>query len=384
MAYDEDDVPPRRQKRKPKGKSRKRSSDSFKQMKAIIAGAVGCFVIFLLWSLAPILGGGWLAKGTPLDPVVRAKAAADREVDQRQEKAVRDSIESFVKKFGSGKHVTVTFSNVRDESQETITYLRRRVRRVAAFDYDQDLKRANAETQANHQRGQQAAKAELEARQAAAVERAKGARFLTQPIPFTQEFKYNIASTNLPATSVIDGSRRNGRVVFGAWPVIDLSQFVARLGFGSQASIDQVNRTVTIRLDLPSPLPDPDVEDLEVEFGKGTAVVIRITGTVNNQSSTAMEFIAKQVAQATLPGPMGSTSGEKTVNYYRHNVVRSGGECSATVFWISDTEYKAVVAPVTDIQQVADRIDFGKSEQIDVTSRTFTVRAQLPPQYSPQ
>lgn len=392
MAYDDDDVPPRRQKRKSKGKSRKRSSDAFKQMRTIIAGAVGCLVIFLLWSLAPVLGGGWLAKGTPLDPVVRAKAAADREVDQRGEKAFRHSIDSFVQRFGSGKHVTVTFSNVRDESKETVKYLRHRVRRAAAFDYQQELKRASEVTRANHQQARQVAEAKVAARQAEAAARAKDSPFGRGPMPGFETFEYNMAGTNLPTTSVIDGSRRNGRVAFGALPVIDLSQFVTRLGFGSQASIDQANRTVTIRLDLPSPLPDPDVEEIELKYGKGTTLMISITGDVNQGGSAALEFLAKQVSRAAFPdtkGPTGSESGstkngDTYEQFYKHLVSRSGGECSTTVFWVSDIEYKAVVAPVTDIQQVADRIDFGKADQVDVTSRTFTVRVQLPPQSAPQ
>ena len=231
MADSDEEIRPRRKtKGKNKGKVKKRQSGSF-PLSWFIAGGAGCVVLFLVWSLLPIMGGGWLAKGTPLDPAVRAKAAEEvqkaaeeLQKDKEREKSVQVVIDSFVRRQGRSSHVTVVFENVRSDSDDVYNYLYQKVLKASWFDFKQELKREQAELLAN----------------------------IRKPSPQMAAGPPKM----FPPPHILLASRRNSRIKLVVFSVLDLNQFVSRLELGENAKIDAGNRTVTLRLNLPNPLPE--------------------------------------------------------------------------------------------------------------------------------
>jgi hypothetical protein len=344
----------------------------------MIAGAGGLFVLFIVWSLAPVMGGGWLAKGTPLDPKVRAKAAAALRDAKDQEALLKNLAESFSKMWGPGKYAKVIFTNVPDGSPEVQEYLRRKVERTAQFDFEQDVTRAKQVTKSSFDQARQAKEAEMEARNQKylqEVQASRGGRGAMTPFrpPGLETFEYRAGATTLPHPQTTAGLYYRGKAAFLATPVLDLNSFATRLKLGN-AQIDAANRTVTVRVSLP-PMLDADVDELNELFGHESVVIVDMTGLQGSKSDKNKEF-AIWANELILGGQAAGTSSTSSENYFYSTLVRGDKTSSARMKWLAEGRYRLVAGPVKDMDEFAKQIKFGAIEKINPKSRIITVQAK--------
>jgi hypothetical protein len=353
MTMDDDDRPRRRSQGRKKGRAKKKKTDT-SYAGWILGGVGGLVALFLIWSAIPVAGGGWLIKGTPLDPVVRAQAAAKREADKALEKHVTWLAEIFVKEHGNNQHAIVIVETGRADTPEFVNYLNRRMSRAA----DRDAEEEREQFQKDPRKHLEVMHARMDA---------------TMKPGFRPP----------PMRIVHRGPHANGRAKYLVTALPDLNKFVTQFGKVASSTVDPAKRTITLKLNLPRTITNYEALEIEETYGKDVAIVanVTLTGADNVEKQEVLKYLSNHAARAALPE---TTTGSVNAGYsYSANMMYMttlhNGEkrylASASVS--SDGKYQLVIAPVDDINQYLPRIDFGQA-QLASTPRTLNIQVALP------
>lgn len=353
MTMDDDDRPRRRSQGRKKGRAKKRKTDA--SYVGWILGGVGALVaLFLIWSAIPVAGGGWLIKGTPLDPAVRAKAAAKREADTKLDKLLTLLTEITVKEHGNNQHAIVIVETGQSDTPELVNYLNRRINRTA----DADAKEEREQIQNNPHKQFETFKEQFDAR-------------------LKPGFKPP------PMRVVHIGPHANGRAKYLVTALPDLNKFVTQFGKVASSSINPATRTITLKLNLPRTITNYDALEVEDTYGKDVAVVanVTVTGADNVEKDVVLQYLSNRAVRAALPA--NATNPEAAAYEYAANTMhmttlrddKQRYLASATAK--SDGKYQIVIAPVNDINQYLPRIDFGQA-QLAKSPRTLNIQVALP------
>lgn len=365
---DDADIRPRRKKRLAK---RKKSVDpAALYFRWTIIGSVAGLALFVVWCIVPVAGGGWLIKGTALDPQVRAKVAAERARQKAEEEALQQQIASYANMAGKGQHVVVEFENISSPNDELTEYLRRRVLRTARIDFNVEMQRAGQVTHANRERARSVKEAELQAKEAeyARQQRPQFAR------PNNDRFfEYQVERNRLGEPFVKLMGTPKGRIVFVVLYLADIQRFASQLRFPDNKITD---RTITIRAPLSSPPPDPDVEELEEEYGQGTCVTVHIAGLEPTELGPLAEKIYAAVIDVNILGRSATWGQDYYTITKTDGTVASKRFSTVNVKFISKGTYRIYFAPISDLEQLVKTLPFETVEKVDPQARTIIIQAK--------
>jgi hypothetical protein len=353
MTMDDDDRPRRRSQGRKKGRAKKRKADT-SYVGWILGGIGGLVALFLIWSAIPVAGGGWLIKGTPLDPVVRAKVAAKREADKQLDKHVTWLAENFVKVHGNDQHAIVIVETGRADAPEFVNYLNRRINRTAGADAEEEQEQ---------------------------IRKNPRKHFETFKEQFDARLKPGYKPP--PMRLVHFGPHVDGRAKYLVTAVPDLNKFVTQFGKVASSTIDPAKRTITLKLNLPRTITNYDALEAEDTYGKDVAIVanVTVTGADNVEKDVVLQYLSNHAARAAVPESTVDSvaAGFSYSANTMHMTTLSNGDqrylASATAK--SDGKYQLVIAPVDDINQYLPRIDFGQAE-LASTPRTLNIQVALP------
>lgn len=249
------------------------------------------------------------------------------------------------KKFGEDKVATVIIKKAAGDPTAIERYLGRKLFRAAYQDYKSLAGRPS---------------------QAQSSERAKQEAFVRanqQPDfgpPFVQ-FRYKLISSEVPYPRVTTVSKAGGTFIYHVAPVTSLEQFASRCEIGESPMIDHVARTITVEAQLPTPITDPDVEELYLQFGRESVAKIRVLDA-NGQKDAVLYFLESQTA---LLDPS-------------VNLAVAGGKS------LGPGKFELFVAPVVDLRAFADRVNYGTLNDIESTVRMITIDAKIPKDLQPR
>jgi hypothetical protein len=268
-------------------------------------------------------------------------AAYEARMDRGRMQNAETQRAEMAKKVGADKVVTVIITGVPGDPAAAHKYLNRKLFRAAYHDYKEAASRAQAQTEQNKEQAKQQALAQAQ-----------------QPGgfgPMFVHFRYQQVDSDLPYPQIISGSKANGTFIYHASPVLGLEPFAARFDIGEKRMIDHGSRTVTIEAQLPNPVPDPDVEELYLQYGRDAVARIHVKGATGDQDRVTyyLETQTTQLDPAT-------------------NLAVAGLKMTAP------GEYDLFVAPVSDLAVFAARIGYGTVAETDPAIRVITVDAKLP------
>jgi hypothetical protein len=291
-------------------------------------------------------------------PTAAPVAAADRQAayDERLEaergkRGLSDKTQ-FEQQYGRDKTATITITGLTGDAAALDYYINRKLFKAAWADYDAAAKRAQAQNEANKQAAEQ--KAVQEHKQ-------QWGDFGSGMI----WYRYQPVNCDLPYPTIKKGTRAEGTFVYYVAPVLNLDEFSRRFDIGRVTSIDQAGRALQLQSLLPDPVPDIDLEELLINHGKDNVAKIVVTGATQEKERVSW-FLEKQAARLHP---------STTLELVGPKMTKVG-------------EFEMFVGPASDLEALANRIDFGKAANVDPATRTITVQAalpaELPPRPSPQ
>lgn len=362
---DDDDRPRKRSNRK----SKANSGGNPAVLVAVLGGgglvaAIAIFGLMSLFNSKPLLpppspdNGQYpaVAGTTPGVPATIATtpeqnaanaAAYEARLERDRQKSAENQKAEMQQRFGPDKVVTVVIKNVPGDPVAADKYLNRKLFRAAYHDYKEAASRAQAQTEQNKEQAKQQAIAQAQ-----------------QQGPFGPMFvhyRYKQVNSDLPYPQIVSGTKANGTFVYHAAPVIAIDQFAGRFEIGEKRFIDPGSRTVTVEAQLPNPVPDPDVEELYLQYGRESVAKIRVKGA-KGQTDSVTYYLESQTKKSD-PAATLAIAGIKPLG--------SG-------------DYELFVAPVTDLQVFAERLGYGSVGGVEPTTRVITIEAALPDDLPPR
>lgn len=287
-------------------------------------------------------------------PTTAPVAAADRQAayDERLEaergkRGLSDKTQ-FEQQFGRDKTATITITGLTGDAAALDYYINRKLFKAAWADYDAAAKRAQAQNEANKQAAEQRAVQE---------HKQQWGDFG----PSTIWYRYQPVKCDLPYPTIKKGTRAEGTFVYYVAPVLNLDEFSRRFDIGRVTGIDQAGRALQLQSLLPDPVPDIDLEELLINHGKDNVAKIVVTGATQEKERVAW-FLEKQAARLHP---------STTLELVGPKMTKVG-------------EFEMFVGPATDLEALANRIDFGKGANVDPATRTITVQAALPADLPPR
>ena len=264
-------------------------------------------------------------------------------LDQSRAQRLQEHQSDFFTSHGKDKSVEVVVTGVSGDPAAASTYLRKKLFKAAYEDYANASSKAKQQTQANQKA----------AAEAAVTEHTKtwGEGFG----PSWVHYQFKVVESDLSYPSIEAGASGGGTYTFYASPVLDLNAFAKRFDVGQATSVDSANRKVTIQAQLPTPIPDFDVEELIIQHGADNVATLVVTNAAGDERAVGA-YLGRQATQL-----------DPKINLY---VVGPKP--------ISRDSYEMTVAPVGDLQVFSDRIRFGRITALDPTRRSVTVAAELP------
>lgn len=274
-------------------------------------------------------------------------AAYEARLERDRLKSAENQKAEMQKRFGADKVVTVIIKNVPGDPVAADKYLNRKLFRAAYHDYKEAASRAQAQTEQNKEQAKQ---------QAIAQAQQQG------PFgPMFVHFRYKQVNSDLPYPQIVSGSKANGTFIYHAAPVVAIDQFVGRFEIGERRAIDPGSRTVTVEAQLPNPVPDPDVEELYLQYGRESVAKIRVKGA-KGQPDSVTYYLESQTKKSDAAATL-AVAGMKPLG--------SG-------------DYELFVAPVADLQVFAERLGYGTVGGVEETTRVITIEAALPDDLPPR
>ncbi|MEQ9407028.1 MAG: hypothetical protein RIK87_04850 [Fuerstiella sp.] len=325
----------------------------------IVVGVVVCIAAGVFFGMQMMSGGGaatgsGLADGSTgtAGPGVTADDLTDEQKAQKQA-AYEASLEqqrlaksgeekaSLVRRYGDGKVVTIVISGVVGETAAANKYLNRKVFRAAYKEYEAGRKQAADRTESNRKAAEQ---------QAVADHKSTWGDFG----PTFVSYRYELVDSDVPYPRIVNGGRLENTFTFHAAPASNPQEFAQRLGLGTVTSIN--GREIHVQAQLPTPIPDPDVEELALQYGLDQVVQVNVTG---------------------------ATGDPKLVQLYLENeTIRSGADGKrlslVAMKALGNGEFQFSVAPVPNAQVFGESLRWGSLQSGDPSGRTVTIAAQLP------
>lgn len=356
---DDDDDRPRRKPRR-KGQAKSQEGNPLLLVGLIGGGLIVAVVVVIGVMSAfrtrpippppgtdPTIAIAGTTPGVPatVQPTAEQNAANAAAYEARMERGRMQNAETqraeMAQKVGADKVVTVIVKGVPGDPVAADKYLNRKLFRAVYHDYKEAASRAQAQTEQNKEQAKQQALAQAQ-----------------QPGgfgPMFVHFRYQQVDSDLPYPRIIAGSKANGTFIYHASPVLGLEPFAARFDIGEKRTIDHGSRTVTIEAQLPNPVPDPDVEELYLQYGRDAVARIHIKGATGELDRVTyyLETETTKLDPAT-------------------NLAVAGLKMTAP------GEYDLFVAPVSDLAVFAARINYGTVAETDPAIRVITVDAKLP------
>ncbi len=319
---------------------RKEASDDNPILQAGLVGG-GLFVVAMvvyglstLFSSKPLLA----PPGPENSPIVTGPVVAAAPVQQNSANSVRTERErvkpveqqkdELQKKFGADRIVTVIVKNATGDSATTDRYLNRKLFRAAYSDY----KAASSGEPASDQTKVHAL--------------------------FDSQFvrgQYKQLNSRLAYPQIFPSARAKSSLTYYVVPVVDPDGFASRIGLGGTPIVDSETRAITVEAELPSPIPDPDIDELGLQYGPETVAKIRVN-SAKGPADNVRYYLEWQTALAE-PSGMLAMIGTKG---------------------LGPGNFELSVAPVSDLQAFASRIGYGTVAMIEPKSRTITIDANLP------
>ncbi|QDU43710.1 hypothetical protein Mal52_21860 [Symmachiella dynata] len=348
------------------GSSRPRSSSgggaSVDKRVLLIGGIVGGFVLLL--GIGTIIGmvvssrnraeERIAVEGEPglSDEGIAAEDLSDEEKAKRQEtyqaslkkrrqaRGDRDK-KALISNFGKEKVATVVINNVVGDTAAANRYLNRKIFRAAYSIYAGAQERASQQTKQNKDAAAQKALQEHKKQWGKA-----GPGFV--------RFEYKVIRSDLPYPRVLNMGRQDNTFTFLVGPAINLREFAEQIGVGSVSDVQ--GREIHIRAQLPTPIPDPDIEELVLQHGDEKVVRVEVHGAEGSP-----ELVQLYLQNQT-------------------EALDNGGNKLSLVAMeaLGNGRYQFVVAPVENAQVFAESLDWGQPENVDADAGLVTIAAQLP------
>lgn len=248
---------------------------------------------------------------------------------------------SLTASFGQDKVLTVVFTNVVGETEAAHRYLERKVFRAAYDVYSQGQKMASQQTERNKKAAEEKAIRDRK-KQLGNIE------------PLHVWYRYQVVRSEYSYPRVINAGRRDNTFTYHVGPAVNAREFAQKMGVGPVTKVS--GREVHINAQLPTPIPDPDVEELVIQYGADKVVHVNISGAEGDPELVQLFF---RTELATL---------------------REGGRSVKIVSMkpLGDGRYEFWLAPILNIQGFAESIRWGRPESIDADQHTVTIAAALP------
>lgn len=358
MARSPDEVTPQR-------RSKRNGSDgnTAAQAKLVVGGlvavALAYYAITSMFQSQVLLPPPTPEKGTPpiigtpvavvpANPSSGTNTATNSSQPERDRPKSADNHKAELeKKFGEDQVATVIIKKAPGDPIAIDRYLNRQLFRAAYHEYKDSAKRTKAETTQSDDQAKDRALA-----------------FAHKQVDFGPvfvQYRYRLLNSELPYPQVDTVSKAGGTFTYYVGAVSSLEQFASRCGNGENRTIDEVARTITIEAQLPTPLPDPDVEELELQYGRESVARIRVMN-VNSQKEAVVYYLESQTAHLD-PNVFLAVAGTRAV---------------------SPGKYELYVAPVVDLKAFGNRINYGTVSEIEPTVRMITIDATIPNDLPPR
>lgn len=212
------------------------------------------------------------------DKAAREQAYKEKLEASRRERA-NSSRKEMERRFGANQVVTVVFTDVVGDTDRAHKYLQRKVFRAAYAEYSADVARAQEKTRRNEE---QAKRQALEQHN-----RTFGAN-----VPGMVHYQYRRVDSKLPYPRTVNAGRIDNTFTYHVAPASNLQAFAQAVGVGTA---NVVGREIRIRAQLPTPIPDPDVEELVLKYGEEKVSLVRVTGGSGDPEAVEM-WLRERVA----------------------------------------------------------------------------------------
>ncbi len=366
--YDDDDDDRPRPKKRSGRKNTAKSQDSGPLLIIGLAGGGICVAALLVFLLVPrsssslpappgpgmttpTMSGPAVAGTTPGVPATvqptaaqnaANQAAYEARLAQERMKSAENQKADLQRQYGMDKVVTVIINGVPGDPVAADKYLNRKLFRASYHDYSEASKRAQDQTNQNKEQVKQQA-----------IVQGHGS---TGFGPMFVHYRYQEVKSDLPYPRIIAGTKANGKFIYHAAPVLALDQFATRFDVGANRTIDHGSRTVTIEAQLPNPVPDPDVEEMYLQYGREGVAKIRVN-SAKGEADRVTYYLETQTGKLDP----------------KINLAVAGVKAIGTA-----GDYELFVAPVSDLDAFATRIEYGTIGGTDAANREIIVNAKLP------
>ena len=281
----------------------------------------------------------------PADLSDEEKAARNRAYQanlERRRRAQGDQHqELLLSEFGEDKVVTVVFSGVVGDTADADRDLNREVFRAAYNIYKERKDEASQQTKKNKD---------------AAAEKAlqEHRKQWGKAGPGFVRFEYKVVHSDLPYPRVVNGGRKGNTFTYLVGPANNPREFAQQIGVGTVSEIK--GREIHIEAQLPTPIPDPDVEELVLRYGSDRVVRVDVRDAEGSPGLVKL--------------------------YLQHGTeARKNGDEKLSVVALKahgGGRYEFFVGPVDNSQVFAESIRWATPEEVDAESRQVTIAAQLP------
>lgn len=210
---------------------------------------------------------------------------------------VKSRHDQMIERFGANNIVTIKFHGVTGDPARAKRYLHRKVFRVSHKYHEAGRQVAANQTQKNK-----------EIAEKKAIEEFK--RQNSEKLFFTQwvYYRYRRVDSKVPYPVIDFVGQEGSTYTYRVAPAPNPREFGDSLGIGS-ASV--ANRNIDIQTVLPSPIPDPDVEELYAEHGEKYVIKVRITGC-HGQPSAVRHFLVTEAMKTNALGRLSVAGLEQT------------------------------------------------------------------------
>ena len=308
---------------------------------------------------APAAGGGsFLDRVTNAVSPVRVPAAAGRGSESGD--AARDAV------FRGQKRAKQLAATVRVTLARDVPgadrYLQHQLREAVKVLHEEQTAGSRARTEANRKRAEERVKAEMK-REVQQNPAANGPLWASGTFG-GRWYRYERAEPEVDGVQVYSSNSEpaGGPRAFRVYPVPDLDRLAGLLPDLRKVSVDPADRVLTLAADLPDPLPDENLDDVNRLYPAARRVRLVIDyPTQHGEFWTRRDWL-REVAGA----PAMSAGGDERLTVARHQ-------------WLSeDGRLVLTVGPVDDVPAYADRVDFGDVRDVDATGRTIAILGRVP------
>ncbi|APZ95720.1 hypothetical protein [Fuerstiella marisgermanici] len=325
----------------------------------IAAGAVVCLGLGVFFGAKMMSGGS--SSNVPAGTVAEAGltengvAAADLTEDQKAAKEAeyqasleqqrRDKGEqeraSMAQRFGADKVVTIVIDGVVGETDAAHKYLNRKVFRAAYFEYEKSRKQAANQTEQNRKNAEQKA-----------IQDHKDT--WGEFGPGFVRYNYQLVDSDTPYPKIANGGRIDNTFTYYAAPASNVQEFANRIGVGNVISAS--GGQIKIQASLPTPIPDPDIEELVLQYGAEKVVHVKVSGA-NGDPRLVQMFIENESAK--LADDRGRLQ-------------------MVAMKPLGDGQFEFTAAPVSNPQVFGESIPWGSLQNVDCSERIVSIAATLP------